>query len=77
MKIVELSDKAYGDFMELKNHITLKTRIMSNREALKNFNDCDFREVDLEKEYTFSECIENVVGTIWDEQKTGQVNPIT
>lgn len=57
MKTIELSDKAYNDLLELKNHI--------------------IRKIGKEPDYNFSECIEDIVGMIWHEQETGEVDDIS
>ena len=77
MKTIELTEKAYADLLELKNYISVKTREVTNKEALLDLTHCNCREVDMEQGYTFSECIEAVVGGIWEEQNTGEVNYIT
>jgi predicted CopG family antitoxin len=77
MRTIKLTDKAYADLLELKNHISAKTRTITNKEALKDIVHCDRREIDMEKKYTFSKCVEDVVGSIWNEQETGEVNYIT
>jgi predicted CopG family antitoxin len=57
MKTIKLTDKAYEDLLELKNHI--------------------IRKIDKDPKYDFSECIIDIVGMIWHEQETGEVDSIS
>lgn len=72
MKTIQLTEKAYADLLELKNHISLKVGDVDNEEALAHD-----REMDVEPKYSFSSCISDIVGMIWHEQETGEVDNIT
>ena len=78
MKTIELTDEAYAELLELKNHISMKTREISNQDilVLPNINNAK-RIVDWEPEYTFNQCIIDIIKSIWHEQETGIVDSIT
>ena len=83
-EVLFISDETYIDLLELKNFITVKTREVTNKEILENlksgtsiFEQFNPKEIDYEPEYSFSDCISQIVGGIWNEQKTGKVNYIT
>lgn len=84
MKTIELTDEAYVDLLDLKNHISIKIREVTNEEILNNSKDGEPmpkkfspRKYDYEPEYTFSECLEEVCKMIWYEQESGNVAYIT
>ena len=84
MEVLLLNDEAYRDFLELKNHITIKTREITSKEILDNLKSgipiheqFNPKEVDYEPEYSFSDCLSQIIGSIWNEQETGKVNYIT
>ena len=82
MEVLLISKEAYGDLLELKNHISVKVRQITNEEVLNRLKqralaDFDLREIDYEPEYSFSDCIKDIVRSIWNEQETGEVNYIT
>lgn len=84
MEVLLLSNEAYQDFLELKNHITTKTREITNKEILDNLESgtpnlkqFNPRKIDYEPEYSFSDCLIQIIGSIWNEQETGKVNYIT
>lgn len=72
MKTIELTDEAYANLLLLKNHISIKTREVTNFKAMKHKT-----AQEVEPEYTFSECLEEVCKMIWYEQKSGNVAYIT
>jgi predicted CopG family antitoxin len=72
MKTIELTDEAYAELLQLKNHISIKTREISNPKAMNHQN-----TLDVEPEYTFSECLDDVCKMIWHEQESGEVAYIT
>ena len=72
MKTIELTDEAYAGLLQLKNHISIKTREVTNPKAITQ--QCT---LDAEPEYTFSECLEDVCKMIWYEQESGNVAYIT
>ena len=87
-EVLLVSKEAYGDLLELKNHISVKVRQITNKEIDKRFADetehqisildkFNPREIDYEPEYTFSDCIRDVISSVWNEQETGKVNFIT
>ena len=84
MTTVLLTNEAYQDLLELKNHITIKVRQITNKEVLGNlkqevsiYDQFNPGEIDYEPEYSISDCIRDIIGSIWMEQKTGKVNFIT
>ena len=83
MKTIKLTNKAYEDLLELKNHFSVKLRQVTNPETMKpEYNRyIDLlkinRKIDFEPEFSFSECLSMAIDSIWDEQKTGIVNGIT
>lgn len=72
MKTIELTDEAYAELLQLKNHISIKIREVTNPEAMEHQT-----TQDVEPEYTFSECIDDVCKMVWYEQESGNVAYIT
>jgi hypothetical protein len=84
MKTIELTDEAYTELLELKNHISVKVREVTNKEILNSLKDGEAmpkkfspRKYNYEPEYTFSECLDDVCKMIWYEQQSGNVAYIT
>jgi len=78
MKTLKLTDKAYADLLELKNHMSIKLRQITNPEIHES-DDLSkvIRKINFEPEFDFSECISSIIGSVWNEQETGEVNFIT
>jgi hypothetical protein len=72
MKTIELTEEAYANLLQLKNHISIKVGDVDNEEALNHD-----REMDAEPKYSFSSYISDIVRMIWHEQETGKVDDIT
>jgi len=84
MKTIELTDKEYADLLAFKNFVSLKTRQVTNKDAMGRRKDgTEYlkwqlrKKMDFEPEYRLGECLSIAIGSIMDEQKTGEVNYIT
>jgi len=84
MKTIELTDKEYADLLAFKNFVSLKTRQVTNKDAMgKRKDGTEYlkwqlrKKMDFEPEYRLGECLSIAIGSIMDEQKTGEVNYIT
>lgn len=91
--VLMISDETYKKLLELKNHITVKVREITNEEILKKISEyevegvsqlpCpldelfDPREFDYEPGYNFDEFLTDITNMIWYEQETGKVAFIT
>ena len=86
---VELTMEQYATLVWFKNYMTLRLREVTNQEVLNKMIPCDTNpfgerlpdnavyEYDLEPEYTYGECIKDIIDCVMDEQRTGEVNYIT
>ena len=84
MKTIELTEKEYAELLAFKNFVSLKTRQVTNKAVLGQRADgTEYlkwqlrKKVDFEPEYRLGECMSIAIGSIMDEQKTGEVNYIT
>lgn len=79
MKTIELTDEQYALLLSYKNYVSMKTRQITNKEALQNWENREeiATVLDFETGYSFGQCIQDTINSIMDEQVTGEVNYIT
>lgn len=78
MKTIELSDEQYLNLLYYKNIISMKVREITNPLVLGREIDDDLMcAANFEPEYSFGQCIADTIGSVMEEQETGQVNYIT
>ena len=79
MKIIELTDEQYQTLLSYKNRVSMKVRQITNTDVLNNWGKHEqlMDKVDYEPGYSFGACINDTIGSVINEQETGEVNHIT
>jgi len=83
MRRIELTDDQYKTLLSFKNLIALKVRQVTSPKVInlmkteKEMPEGINEALDYEPEYSFGQCIEDIIGLVIDEQETGEVNFIT